>query len=141
MCRCLLWLWGLAPSAVVDALCSVGWCGVNVYRRLACSGGCYNALSGSPDGAVGGCCDICGLCPVVEVLLCAQAGMVVGGVSACVEGGGVLVFEGGPGVSPVLFAVSRPMWGALWCRLAGGVSCCVAAAREWCYAGSACGLV
>ena len=31
-------------------------------------------------------------------------------VSACVEEGDVLVFEGDPRVSPVLFAVSRPMW-------------------------------
>ena len=56
------------------------------------------------------CCDTCGLRPVVEVSLCAQPGMVDSDVSACVEEGDVLVFEGDPSVSPVLFAVSRPMW-------------------------------
>ena len=101
---------GADPSAVVDALHSVGWYGVNVYHRLACSGGCYNALSESPDGAADGYCDTCGLRPVVEVSLCAQPGMVDGDVSACVEEGDVLVFESDPSVSPVLFAVSRPMW-------------------------------
>lgn len=106
---------GVDPSAVVDALRSVGWYGVNVCRRLACSGGCYNVLSSVvPVDAVDVCCDACGLRPVVEVLLCAQSGMVDGDVSACVEEGDVLVFEGDPCVSPVLFAVSRPMWeGAL----------------------------
>lgn len=105
---------GADPSAVVDALHSVGWYGVNVYHRLACSGGCYDALSESPDGAADGYCDTCGLRPVVEVSLCAQPGMVDGDVLACVEEGDVLVFEDDPSVSPVLFAVSRPMWeGAL----------------------------
>lgn len=128
---------------------------MNVYHRLACSGGCYNALSESPDGAADGYCDTCGLRPVVEVSLCAQPGMVDGDVSACVEEGDVLVFESDPSVSPVLFAVSRPMWGVPWCRLAGGVSlwwrlagavagvgvwrllrwqlvsCCVVLVREW----------
>lgn len=56
------------------------------------------------------CCDTCGLRPVVEVSLYSQPGMVDGDVSACVEEGDVLVFEGDPCVSPVLFAVSRPMW-------------------------------
>ena len=105
---------GADPSVVVDVLHSVGWYGVNVYHRLACSGGCYNALSESSDGAAVGYCDACGLRLVVEVSLCARPGMVDGGVSACVEEGDVLVFESGPSVSPVLFAVSRPMWeGAL----------------------------
>lgn len=101
---------GSDPSPVVDALRSVGWYGVNVYRRLACSGGCYDALSESPDGVADGYCDTCGLRPVVEVSLCAQPGMVDGDVSACVEEGDVLVFEDDPSVPPVLFAVSRPMW-------------------------------
>ena len=105
---------GADPSAVVDALYSVGWYGVGVCHRLACSGGCYGALSESPDGVADGYCDACGLRPVVEVSLCAQPGMVGGVVSACVEEGDVLVFESDPSVSPVLFAVSRPMWeGAL----------------------------
>lgn len=102
---------GADPSAVVDALHSVGWYGVNVYHRLACSGGCYNALSSvAPVDTVDACCDTCGLRPVVEVSLYAQPGMVDGDVSACVEEGDVLVFESDPSVSPVLFAVSRPMW-------------------------------
>lgn len=82
------------------------------HLRLACSGGCYDALS-SVD-AVDACCDACGLRPVVEVSLCAQPGMVDRDVLACVEEGDVLVFEDDPSVSPVLFAVSRSMWeGAL----------------------------
>lgn len=99
---------GSDPSTVVDAVRAVGWYGVDVYHRLACSGGCYDALS--PVDAVDACCDTCGLRPVVEVSLCAQPGMVDSDVSACVEEGDVLVFEGDPSVSPVLFAVSRPMW-------------------------------
>lgn len=84
---------------------------MNVYHRLACSGGCYDALSSvAPVDAVGACCDACGLRPVVGVSLCAQSGMVDGDVSECVEEGDVLVFEGDPSVSPVLFAVSRSMW-------------------------------
>lgn len=102
---------GADPSSVVDALHSVGWYGVNVYHRLACSGGCYNALSSvAPVGTVDACCDTCGLRPVVEVSLYAQPGMVDCDVSECVGEGDVLVFEGDPIVLPVLFAVSRPMW-------------------------------
>ena len=104
---------GVDPSAVVDALRSVGWYGVDVYHRLACSGGCYDVLSGSLGVVADGCCDTCGLRPVVEVSLYAQPGMVDSGVSACVEEGDVLVFEGDPCVSPVLFAVSRSMWGGV----------------------------
>lgn len=64
----------------------MAWTCVIVSR----SGGCYDALSESPDGVVDS------------------------DVSACVEEGDVLVFEGDPSVSPVLFAVSRSMWeGAL----------------------------
>lgn len=100
------------PSAVVDAVRAVGWYGVDACHRLACSGGCYDALS-SVD-AVDACCGACGLRPVVEVSLCAQPGMVDRDVLACVEEGDVLVFEDDPSVSPVLFAVSRSMWeGAL----------------------------
>lgn len=101
---------GADPSTVVDALRSVGWYGLNVCHRLVCSGGCYDALSGTLGGVADGDCDICCLRPVVEVSLCAQPGMVDSDVSACVEEGDVLVFEGDPNVSPVLFAVSRPMW-------------------------------
>lgn len=102
---------GSDPSAVVDALHSVGWYGVNVCHRLACSGGCYDALSSvAPVDTVDACCDACGLRPVVEVSLYAQPGMVDGDVLACVEEGDVLVFEGDPSAAPVLFAVSRPMW-------------------------------
>lgn len=142
---------GADPSIVVDALHSVGWYGVYVCHRLACSGGCYDALSESPDGVADGHCDTCGLLPVVEVSLCAQPGMIDGDVSACVEEGDVLVFEDDARVAPVLFAVSRSMWEgflvsgvSLWWRLAraaasGGawrsllrrlVSCCVVDARE-----------
>ena len=106
---------GSDPSVVVDTVRAVGWYGVDVYHRLACSGGCYDAFS-SVDAvdAVDGYCDTCGLRPVVEVSLCAQPGMVDRDVSECVEEGDVLVFEGDPSVAPVLFAVSRPMWkGAL----------------------------
>ena len=147
---------GSGPS-VVDAVRAVGWYGVYVYRRLACSGGCYDALSGALGVVADGYCETCGLRPVVEVSLCAQPGVVDSDVSACVEDGDVLVCEGDPSVSPVLFAVSHPMWeGVLvsprgWREfvVAAGVcgcrrrlaSCCVAAAREWYYAGSACELV
>ena len=99
---------GADPSAAVDAVRAVGWYGVNVCHRLACSGGCYDALS-SVD-AVDACCDTCWLRPVVEVSLYAQPGMVDRDVSACVEEGDVLVFESNPCAAPVLFAVSRPMW-------------------------------
>lgn len=99
---------GSDPSAVVDAVRTVGWYGVYVCHRLACSGGCYDAVS-SID-AVDACCDTCGLRPVVEVSLYAQPGMVDCDVSACVEEGDVLVFEGDPSAAPLLFAVSRPMW-------------------------------
>lgn len=99
---------GADPSTVVDAVRAVGWYGVNVCHRLACSGGCYDALS--PVDAVDACCDTCGLRPVVEVSLYAQPGMVDRDVSACVEEGDVLAFESDPRAAPVLFAVSRPMW-------------------------------
>lgn len=103
---------GSDPSTVVDAVRAVGWYGVYVYHRLACSGGCYDALSSvAPVDAVDACCDTCGLHPVVEVSLYAQPGMVDRDVSACVEEGDVLVFEGEPRAAPVLFAVSRSMWG------------------------------
>ena len=98
------------PSAVVDAVRAVGWYGVNVCHRLACSGGCYDPLSGTLGVVADGYCDTCGLRPVVEVSLYAQPGMVDRDVLACVEEGNVLVFEGDPSVPPVLFAVSRPMW-------------------------------
>ena len=101
---------GSDPSAVVDAVRANGWHGVYVCHRLACSGGCYDALSESPGVVADGYCDTCGLRPVVEVSLCAQPGMVDRDVSACVEEGDVLVFEGDPRAAPVLFAVSRPMW-------------------------------
>lgn len=102
---------GADPSPVVDALHSVGWYGVNVCHRLACSGGCYDPLSSVAHvDAVDACCDTCGLRPVVEVSLCAQPGMIDRDVSACVEEGDVLVFESDPRAAPVLFAVSRPMW-------------------------------
>ena len=99
------------PSAVVDAVRAAGWYGVDACHRLACSGGCYDALSSvAPVDAVDACCDACGLHPVVEVSLYAQPGMVDRDVLACVEEGDVLVFEDDPSVSPVLFAVSRSMW-------------------------------
>ena len=101
---------GADLSTVVDALHSVGWYGVNVCHRLACSGGCYDPLSSVMGGVADGYCDTCGLRPVVEVSLYAQPGMVDGDVSACVEEGDALVFEDDPSVPPVLFAVSRPMW-------------------------------
>lgn len=63
---------GSDPSAVVDAVRAVGWYGVDVCHRLACSDGCYDALSESPDGVADGYCDTCGLRPVVEVSLYAQ---------------------------------------------------------------------
>ena len=77
---------GADPSPVVDALRSVGWYGVNVCHRLACSGGRCDALSGTLGGVADGGCDTCGLRPVVEVSLYAQPGMVDSDVSACVEG-------------------------------------------------------
>lgn len=120
---------GSDPSPVVDALRSVGWYGVNACHRLACSGGCYDALS--PVDAVDACCDTCGLRPVVEVSLCAQPGMVDSDVSACVVEGDVLVFEGDPRVPPVLFAVSRPMW--------AGVLVSAPAWREFVVAAGSCG--
>ena len=106
---------GADPSAVVVAVRAVGWYGVDACHRLACSGGCYDALSSvAPVDTVDACCDACGLRPVVEVSLYAQPGMVDRDVLACVEEGDVLVFEDDPSVSPVLFAVSRSMWeGAL----------------------------
>lgn len=111
---------GADPSTVVDQLHSVGWYGVNVYHRLACSGGCYDALSESPDGVADGYCDTCGLRPVVEASLYAQPGMIDRDVYACVEEGDVLVFESDPCAAPVLFAVSRPMWESF-----------LVSAREW----------
>lgn len=120
---------GSDPSAVVDDVRAVGWYGVNVYHRLACSGGCYDALS-SVD-AVDACCDTCGLRPVVEVSLYAQPVMIDSDVSACVEEGDVLVFEGDPRVPPVLFAVSRPMWEGVLASARGW--------REFVVAAGACG--
>ena len=102
---------GADQSTVVDAVRAVGWYGVDVRHRLACSGDCYDALSSvSPVDAVDAHCDTCGLRPVVELSLYAQPGMVDRDVSACVEEGDVLVFEDDPRAAPVLFAVSRPMW-------------------------------
>lgn len=102
---------GSDPSTVVDTVRAVGWYGVNVYHRLACSGGCYDALSSvAPVDAVDACCDTCCLRPVVEASLYAQPGMIDRDVSACVEEDDVLVFESNPRAAPVLFAVSRPMW-------------------------------
>lgn len=123
---------GSDPSPVVDALRSVGWYGVNVYRRLACSGGCYDALSESPDGVADGYCDTCGLRPVVEASLYAQPGMVDRDVSVCVEEGDVLVFEGDPCAAPVLFAVSRPMWEGFLVSSRGWREFVVAAGRCGC---------
>lgn len=122
---------GADPSTVVDALHSVGWYGVNVCHRLACSGGCYDALSGVPIVA-DGYCDTCGLRPVVEVSLCAQPGMVDSDVSACVEEGDALVFESDPSVPPVLFAVSRPMWAGVLVSARGWREFVVAAGRCGC---------
>ena len=119
---------GSDPSTVVDAVRAVGWYGVYVCHRLACSGGCYNTLS-SVD-AVDACCDTCGLRPVVEVSLYAQPGMIDRDVSACVEEGDVLVFESDPRAAPVLFAVSRSMWaGTLvsapaWCGFVVAAGAC-----------------
>ena len=101
---------GSDPSTVVDAVRAVGWYGVYVCHRLACSGGCYDALSGTLGVVADGHCGTCGLRPVVEVSLYAQPSMVDSDVFVCVEEGDVLVFEGDPSVPPVLFAVSRPMW-------------------------------
>ena len=117
------------PSAVVGAVRAVGWYGVDACHRLACSGGCYDALS-SVD-AVDACCDACGLRPVVEVSLCAQPGVVDRDVLACVEEGDVLVFEDDPSVSPVLFAVSRSLW--------EGVLVYAPAWREFVVAAGTCG--
>lgn len=119
-------------SAVVDAVRAVGWYGVYVCHRLACSGGCYDALSESPDGVADGYCDTCGLRPVVEVSLYAQPGMVDRDVSACVEEGDVLVFEGDPCAAPVLFAVSRPMWAGTLVSSRGWREFVVAAGRCGC---------
>ena len=158
---------GAGPSAVVDALRSVGWYGVNVCRRLACSDGCYNAFSSvAPVGTVGACCDACGLRLVVGVSLCAQPGMVGRDVSECVEEGGTcLCLRAARSCFLFCLWFLARCGRAFWCRLVGGVSllwrlaravagvgvwrlprwrlasCCVAAAREWCYAGSACELV
>lgn len=121
---------GADPSTVIDAVRAVGWYGVNVCHRLACSGGCYDALS-SVD-TVDACCDTCGLRTVVEVSLCAQPGMVDGDVSVCVEEGDVLVFEGDPSVPPVLFAVSRPMWAGVLVSSRGWREFVVAAGRCGC---------
>lgn len=123
---------GSDPSTVVDAVRAVGWYGVNVCHRLACSGGCYDPLSSvAPVDTVDTCCDTCGLRPVVEASLYAQPGMVDSDVSACVEEGDVLVFEGDPSVSPVLFAVSRPMWAGALVSARGW--------REFVVAAGACG--
>lgn len=125
---------GAGPSAAVDAVRAVGWYGVDVYHRLACSGGCYDVFSSvSPIDAVDACCDTCGLRPVVELSVYAQPGMVARDVSVCVEEGDVLVFESDPRVSPVLFAVSRPMWGGFLGSPRGW--------REFVVAAGACGLL
>lgn len=121
---------GSDPSAVVDAVRAVGWYGVYVCHRLACSGGCYDAVS--PIDEVDACCDTCGLRPAVEVSLCVQPGMVDRDVSACVEEGDVLVFEGDPSVPPVLFAVSRPMWEGVLASARGWREFVVAAGRCGC---------
>ena len=142
---------GSDPSAVVDDVRAVGWYGVNVYHRLACSGGCYDALS-SVD-AVDACCDTCGLRPVVEVSLYAQPGMIATCLRAwrratCLCLRATHVYH----LFCLRFPVrcGRAFWRALvagvslWWRLAravvsGGVwrsprlrlaSCCVVAARE-----------
>lgn len=120
---------GSNPSAVVDAVRAVGWYGVYVCHHLACSGGCYDALS--PIDAVDACCDTCGLRPVVEVSLYAQPGMVDSDVSVCVEEGDVLVFEGDPSAPLILFAVSRPMWAGALMSARGW--------REFVVAAGACG--
>ena len=122
---------GSNPSAVVDAVRAVGWYGVYVCHRLVCSGGCYDPLSSVLGGVTDGDCDTCGLRPVVEVSLYAQPGMVDSDVSACVEEGDVLVFEGDPSVSPVLFAVSRSMWEGVLASPRGW--------REFVVAAGACG--
>lgn len=123
---------GADPSAVVDAVRAVGWYGVDVCHRLACSGGCYDALSSvSPVDAVDACCDTCDLRPVVELSLYSQPGMVDSDVSACVEEGDVLVFEDDPRVSPVLFAVSHPMWEGVLASACGW--------REFVVAAGSCG--
>ena len=122
---------GSDPSAVVDAVRAVVWYGVDVCHCLACSDGCYDALSESPDGVADGYCDTCGLRPVVEVSLYSQPGMVDRDVSACVEEGDVLVFEGDPRAAPVLFAVSRSMW--------AGTLVSAPAWREFVVAAGACG--
>lgn len=123
---------GADPSAVVDTVRAVGWYGVDMCHRLACSGGCYDVLSSiAPVDAVDACCDTCGLRPVVEVALCAQPGMVDGDVSACVEAGNVLVFEDEPRAAPVLFAVSRPMWAGVLASARGW--------REFVVAAGSCG--
>lgn len=112
---------GSDPSAVVDAVRAVGWYGVDVCHRLACSGGCYDALSSvAPVDAVDAYCDTCDLRPAVEVSLYSQPDMVDSDVLACVEEGDVLVFEDDPRVSPVLFAASRPLWEGV-----------LASTREW----------
>lgn len=124
---------GSDPSDVVDALRSVGWYGVNVCHRLACSGGCYDPLSSvAPVDTVDACCDTCGLRPVVEASLYAQPGMVDRDVSACVEEGDVLVFEDDPCAAPVLFAVSRPMWEGVLVSPRGWREFVVAAGRCGC---------
>lgn len=122
---------GSDPSAVVDAVRAVGWYGVNVCHRLVCSGGCCDALSGTLGVVADGYCDTCGLRPVVEVSLYAQPGMIDRDVSACVEEGDVLVFEGDPRAAPVLFAVSRPMWAGVLVSSRGW--------REFVVAAGACG--
>lgn len=123
---------GSDPSTVVDAVRAVGWYGVYVYHRLACSGGCYDAVSSvAPVDTVDACCDTCCLRPVVEVSLYSQPGMVDRDVSACVEEGDVLVFEDYPRAAPVLFAVSRPMWEGTLASARGW--------REFVVAAGACG--
>lgn len=122
---------GSDPSVVVDTVRAVGWYGVRVGQRLACSGSCAGALAGEPVYWVDGDCGDCGFRPFVEVSLYAQPGMVDRDVSACVEEGDVLVFEGDPRIPPVLFAVSRSMW--------AGTLVSAPAWREFVVAAGACG--
>lgn len=78
---------GADPSTVVDAVRAVGWYGVRVGQRLACSGSCAGALAGEPVYWVDGDCGDCGFRPFVEVSLYAQPGVVEQDVFVEVEPG------------------------------------------------------
>lgn len=106
---------GSDPSAVVDAVRAVGWYGVRVGQRLACSGSCAGALAGEPVYWVDGDCGDCGFRPFVEVSLYAQPGVVEQDVFVEVEPGDTLVFEDNPTACPVLFVASTRQW--WWCPL------------------------